>query len=145
MDYGTAFDISAAGMRFQMQRLETVALNLANANTVAGPNGLYQPKRVVGSPGEIQSFALQLGDAVRRVDLAGVGPEIEIEALQVEPRRVHDPTHPAADADGYVQYPNVNPVSEMLNMIQSTRAYEANVRALNAAKAMAQSALEIGR
>jgi len=146
MDYATAFAISAHGMQVEKLRLDVIALNLANANSVAGPEGdLYQPLRVVSHSRGVRSFALQIGDALQRISLPGGPAGSEVSSLDVEPRRVHEPSHPAADADGYVSYPGINPVSEMLHLIEATRAYEANVRALNAAKTMAMRAIEIGR
>ena len=145
MDYRTAFAISATGMNVEKMRVEMVALNLANASSVAGPDGeLYQPRRVVTRSSESTSFAMHIGGALRNISLP-TGVELEdIGFSDTAPRRVYDPTHPVADDRGYVNYPNINPVSEMLELIEATRAYEANVRALNAAKTMASTALEIG-
>ena len=146
MDYTTAFAISRTGMEVERTRLDVVALNLANANTVAGPDGEpYQPLRVLAETRGPRSFAFHMGDALGRMVLPGGSGVRSISPMDVAPRRVHEPGHPAADGQGFVQYPNVNPVSEMLELIEATRAYEANVRALNAAKSMALAALDIGR
>jgi flagellar basal-body rod protein FlgC len=77
-------------------------------------------------------------NALRAVEVSGIRED------QSEPRRVHDPGHPDADADGYVAYPNVNTVSEMVDLMTATRAYEANVQAIRAMRAMGQAALSIG-
>jgi flagellar basal-body rod protein FlgC len=143
MGYFSSFDISASGMAIQKTIVDTVALNLANTQTtrtVAG--GPYQPKTVIVSErvesnrfeGLLAGYSNQLNGA----EVINILPSV------VAPRMVHDPAHPDADKDGMVAFPNINPVSEMVNLMQSTRAYEANVRALNAAKTMALRALGIG-
>jgi len=142
MDYMASFDISASGMAVEKTRLDIMALNLANANTtrVKG-GGVYQPLKVI-STAQTANFDNEL---VRQgqVNLAGA-QILEIRPVETEPRLVFDPNHPDANAKGYVSYPNVNPVSEMVTLIEATRAYEANVKAMNAAKTMALHALEIG-
>jgi flagellar basal-body rod protein FlgC len=141
MDYFAAFDISASGMAVQKARLDAVAMNLANANTTRGVGGgPYRPVDVV--IGE-RSVAFETAFSAFGRQLAGA------EVLEVRPRldavrREHRPSHPDADADGFVSLPDINPVSEMVQMMEATRAYEANVRAANAARVMAQRALEIG-
>jgi len=146
MDYTTAFAISRTGMEIERTRLDVVALNLANANTIAGPDGeLYQPLRVLAEMRSPRSFAFHMGNALGRMTLDGGSGIRSVSPMDVEPRRVYEPGHPAANESGFVEYPNVNPVSEMLELIDATRAYEANIRALNAAKSMALAALEIGR
>jgi flagellar basal-body rod protein FlgC len=143
MDYFAGFDISGSGMAVQKARLDAVALNLANVHTALGSDGgLYRPQEVIsGARGDapFPSYLEQAG-------LPGMGAEVvETRALDLPPRLVHDPGHPYADERGYVSYPGINPVFEMVRMIEAVQAYEANVRALNAAKTMALRALEIGR
>lgn len=142
MDYLAAFDISASGMAVEKYRLDVVALNLANANSTRGVNGeLYQPLRVIS--GAKNSFANQLDIFASNQAL---GAEVvDVRPTNQEPRMVFDPSHPDADTKGYVAYPNVNTVSEMMTLIEATRAYEANVKAMNAARSMALQALDIGR
>lgn len=141
MDYFAVFEISASGMAVQKARLDAVAMNLANANTTRGVGGgPYRPVDVVIGERSV-SFDTMFSAHGRR--LAGA------EVLEMRPRldavrRVHRPGHPDADADGFVRLPDINPVSEMVQMMEATRAYEANVRAVNAARIMAQSALDIG-
>ena len=144
MDYFNAFDISASGMAVQKVVLDTVALNLANVNTTRNASGgPYTPLQVVIAEKTGQSFESHM--AGYKPAQLNLGAEVaEIVPLLSDPRLVHEPDHPDADADGFVAYPNINPVSEMVNLMQATRAYEANVRALNAAKTMALRALEIG-
>jgi len=134
MDYLSLFEISATGMDFQRTRMEAIASNLANVNTTKGVNGdMYRPLEAVAKA-ERQQF-----DSL----LKGV-ESVEVVEQQGPPRLVYNPAHPDADGQGYVAMPNVNPVDEMVNMMTATRAYEANVRAMNAAKTMAMRALEIG-
>lgn len=139
MDMFSAFEISAAGMNVERLRLDTSALNLANANTTRGPDGrMFQPLRVIARS------AASFPNLLDGYSAAGAAPDVEVVPLDAPPREVYDPGHPDADERGFVAYPAVNPVSEMVHLIEITRAYEANVRALNAAKSMALKALEIG-
>lgn len=143
MDTFGIFDISAAGMNLERLRLETSATNLANAQTTSGPDGVrYRPMQVVAQPNAL-SFEQVFGGLVR----SGTEPlhNVEVRALETAVRRVYEPGHPHADDQGFVSYPDVNPVSEMVNLVSITRSYEANVRVMNAAKSMALKALDIGR
>jgi flagellar basal-body rod protein FlgC len=143
MDISSIFDISAAGMNLERMRLEVSAVNLANANTTRGVDGQpFTPLQVVVHSGATSFDAMF--ESLRGPDAAGALPVGEVEASDVPPRQVYDPGHPDADASGFVSYPGVNPVSEMVQLISVTRAYEANVRAFNAARSMATKALEIG-
>lgn len=140
MDVFAAFEVSAAGMSLERMRLDVSATNLANANTTRGADGtMFKPLRVVAHPGE--PFATLFD---RFSPVQALPREIEVQPLDLPPRQVFEPGHPDADERGFVAYPAVNPIAEMIHLIEITRAYEANVRALNAAKAMAQRALEIG-
>lgn len=142
MDTFGVFDISAAGMNLERLRLDTSAMNLANAHTTAGPDGVrYRPLKVIAEPGAL-SFENIFGGLTRSA--ATPLHNIEVRALETAVRRVHEPGHPDADEQGFVTYPDVNPVSEMVNLVSITRAYEANVRVMNAAKSMALKALDIG-
>lgn len=140
MDHAQVFEISAAGMQAQKLRLEVAAHNLANVNTVMAADGTpYQPMRVVTkSTGRVdaQGFARAMGRA-------GVVAAV-VADTNVQPRLVHEPGHPNADANGMVRYPGVNHLEQMMSINQALRAYEANVAAMQAAKAMAARALEIG-
>lgn len=147
MDYSAVFGISAWGMGVDQLRLNIAAMNLANANTTGGPNGaVYHPLEVVTHP-HFSDMLTRYGSAggPTQVELANTGePDTVIEQTNAAPRLVYDPGHPDANAQGYVTYPGINPVSEMVNLISITRSYEANVRAMNAAKTMALKALDIG-
>jgi len=126
-------DVSASGLAAQRQRLEVIAQNIANAETTRTPEGgPYRRQTIVFS--EALDSAGNSGVEVAGV-LADPGPG----------RKVHEPGHPDADAEGYVELPNVSAVEEMVDMIGATRAYEANITALNATKSMIRKALDIGR
>lgn len=142
MDYFAAFNISESGMAVQKIKLDTIALNLANVNTTrSASGGPYQPLEVVVAEKADTRFDL-LVSGWKRLQ---TGVEVvDIRPKGVAPRMVHDPQHPDADGKGFVAYPNIDPVSEMVALMEATRAYEANVRAINAAKTMALRALELG-
>lgn len=145
MSYFAAFDISLSGMQVQKLRLDTVALNLANTNTTRSANGSgpYQPMQAIVAEKSGLRFSSLLQSYYAPGGIGGA-EVVDIQPLSVEPKRVYDPQHPDADEKGFVAYPNINPVSEMMVMMEATRSYEANVKAFNAAKAMALQALEIG-
>ena len=134
----SSFDISASGIYAQRVRMDAIANNIANAESTHTPQGgPYRRQRVV--------FAAVYENAVgNRSVPAGVRVESVVES-PTDFLLVHDPDHPDADANGNVRMPNVNVVEEMVDMISATRAYEANVAALNATKSMVSSAIDIGR
>ena len=132
------FNVSGSAASAQSQRLNVVASNLANADTVAGPDGQAFKARQV-------TFQTQLmGEIANDPTAAGVRVS-NVSEDQTPGRRVHDPKHPGADVDGYVTYSNVNAVEEMVNMITASRAYEAGVTTIDTVKQMGRSALDIGR
>jgi flagellar basal-body rod protein FlgC len=142
MDHSSIFAISAAGMALERTRVEVAALNLANAHTVAAPGQpAFTPMRVVGLPAQAASFAalMQAGQPG-----AAFKPDFRVEPAPVQPRLVQEPGHPLADARGFVSYPRVDPAAEMVTLMGATRAYEANVAAMNTARTLALKALEIG-
>jgi flagellar basal-body rod protein FlgC len=131
----SSIDISASGLFAQRTRLDTIANNIANANTTrTDRGGPYKRQEVIL---RAHSGTIEDGDG-------GVVVE-KIDQSTAPSRMVHDPSHPDADASGNVAMPNVNIVQEMVDMITATRSYEANVQAISAAKAMVSKALEIGR
>jgi len=140
-------DISASGLTAERLRMDVTAENLANAQTTRGANGQpYRRKEVVlqeapGSFGATLSQAMGGGTAgsTGGVQVAGVVED------QTPLKRVYDPGHPDADAQGYVSMPNVDTVTEMVDLISASRAYEANVTAMNAAKQMFAHTLELLR
>jgi flagellar basal-body rod protein FlgC len=127
------FHISGSAVSAQSQRLNTVASNLANADTVAGPDGKAYKARQVVFQAELMGAAGAAGVKVSTVSES-----------QAEGRRVHDPKHPGADAEGYVTYSNVNAVEEMVNMISASRSYQNNVEVMNTAKTLLQKTLQLG-
>lgn len=145
MDMFSVFDISAAGMNLERVRLDVAAVNLANAHTTQAPDGqVFRPLRVVARPGTAQAFDVMLAGMRMATRVNPTQFNISVEPVNTPPRLVYEPGHPDANSKGFVAYPDINPVSEMVNLIGITRAYEANVRAMNMAKSMALKALEIG-
>jgi flagellar basal-body rod protein FlgC len=145
-DFLSGFRIGSSGMAAQRARMNSISSNIANINTTRTPEGgPYRRKDVVFTAmPDTKSF----GDILNVDD-----PKADFNRVQVTdvvydkkaPILKYDPTHPDANAEGYVAYPNVNLMEEMTNMIQASRSYEANVQAIQASKDMALSALEIGR
>ncbi len=131
------FNVSGSAASAQSQRLNVVASNLANADTVAGPDGQAYKARQV-------TFQTELMGANRN-DRTAAGVIVStISEDQTVGRRVHDPKHPSADADGYVTYSNVNAVEEMVNMISASRSYQNNIEVMNTAKSLLLKTLQLG-
>jgi flagellar basal-body rod protein FlgC len=157
----SSLEISASGLTANRRWMDAIAENLANAQTTRTPEGgPYKRKAVTFSEavkqagtrrhmppaepmtGEIQMDRQNLERGSKTpTGLTGVVASVAEEGG--DPRMVYDPEHPDANADGYVAYPDVEVVKEMVDMITASRAYEANVTALNTAKTMAKKALEI--
>ena len=134
------FSVSGSAASAQSQRLNVVASNLANADTVAGPDGqAYKARQVV-----FQTQLMGAGAGVGGSTAAGVTVSA-ITENQAVGRRVHDPKHPSADADGYVNYSNVNAVEEMVNMISASRSYQNNLEVMNTAKSLMLKTLQMGQ
>ena len=144
----SSFDISGSGLTAQRLRMDVVANNIANVNTTrTAEGGPYKRQRVVFEPREEAQFLLPLTAETKRRGTFG-GSGVHVVAVSSDPspaKKVYDPGHPDADAQGYVNMPNITLVNEMVDMISATRAYEANIAALNSAKSMAAKALEIGK
>jgi len=142
MNYLNAFSISASGMTVEKARLDVSALNLANVHSTRTTGGnAFVPMQVISAARLGAPFASHLSAA----GMLGAGAKVvDVRARDTAPRMVYEPGHPDADGKGFVAYPGVDPVGEMVNLISTLRAYEANVAALNAAKTMALKALEIG-
>lgn len=134
MSLFTVFKVAGSAVTAQSQRLNVVASNLANADSVAGPDGQpYKARQVV--------FQTQLMEA----DPASAGVRVaQLVEDNAAPRRVHNPEHPLADEQGYVTMSNVNPVEEMVNMISASRSYQTNVDVMNTAKNLLQKTLQLG-
>lgn len=131
------FSVSGSAVSAQSQRLNVVASNLANADTVAGPDGqAYKARQVV-----FQTHLVGAGN-----DLGAAGVKVsQITEDQTQGRRVHDPKHPQADAEGYVTYSNVNSVEEMVNMISASRSYQNNIEVMSTAKSLLLKTLQLGQ
>ncbi len=141
MDFFTAMEVSASGLAAERTRMNIAAGNLANAQTTqAAGGGPYKRRDVILSAVDVPGaqgtpFAQQVkGVVVSQITQDAAPPRLE-----------YDPGHPQANAQGYVAYPNINPVEEMVDMITASRAYEAGITTMTTAVNMAERALGIGR
>ena len=134
MSLFNVFNISGSAVSAQSKRLNVVASNLANADSVAGPDGAPYKARQINF--QAQYLA---GSEVAGVQVTNI---VETDA---PPRRVHEPAHPMADAEGYVTRSNVNVVDEMVNMISASRAYQNNVEVMNTARQLLSKTLQMGQ
>lgn len=145
----TSFDISASGLTAQRYRMDTIAENVANANTTrTEKGGVYKRKVVVFEEKGIRgsdSFSHVLHSVSKNYAGKGVKVTKVFEDNVTEMNMVYDPANPDADENGYVTYPNVNIITEMTNLIDASRSYEANATAFDASKSMAQRGLQIGQ
>ncbi len=143
------FDIAGSAVSAQSQRLNVVASNLANVDTVAGPDGqAYKARQVtfqtvmMGSGGSADGTGALAGLS----DPASAGVRVSNVSEDATPgRRIHDPSHPAADPEGYVTYSNVNAVEEMVNMISASRSYQNNIEVMNTARNLLLKTLQMGQ
>jgi flagellar basal-body rod protein FlgC len=137
-------EISASGLTAERLRMDVTAENLANAQTTRGADGQpYRRKEVI-----LQEAPGSFGATLSKAMSAGQGGGVQVAAVvedQTPLKRVYDPGHPDADAQGYVSMPNVDTVTEMVDLISASRAYEANVTAMQAAKQMFARTLELLR
>ena len=141
-----AFNISASGMTAERFRTDIIAQNIANVNTTKTENGTpYRRKIVTFAEKDVTTFS-QYYSASKN---AAIGNGVKVakvkEDTETDLIMEYDPSNPDADENGYVSYPNVNVVTEMTNLINSTRAYEANATAFDASKNMALTGLSIGQ
>lgn len=145
MDFLTNMKISSSGLSAQRKRMETISSNLANMETTRTPEGgPYRRKDVLITAMPMDSefgntYKNELGDQLTKVKVTDVIED------QSEPRLVFNPEHPDANDEGYVSMPNIDQMTEMVNMVTTQRSFEANVTALNASKAMAIRAIDLGR
>ena len=139
---------SGSALTAQRLRMDVIASNLANAEATSTPEGgPYKRERVVFEPVLRDSFE-KINDAPCSGAKAAPTEGVQVRGVvqdDEEPRMVYDPTHPDANDDGFVAYPNVDLVTEMTDMLSASRSYEANITVLNVAKNMAQRALDLGR
>lgn len=142
---------AGSALSTQRLRLNVIANNIANVNTTSSTDGgAYHRRRIVVEPNE-KAFQLPLPASFSAA--SNLGPDDGIQGVRAREivvddapgPRVYEPGHPNADADGYVEYPNVDIVTEMTDMISATRSYQANVTVIDSIKELAMKALEIGR
>lgn len=148
MSFWDTLRVGASGLLAQRLRLDVIANNIANAQTTRTENGgPYRRQDVVFvAEGEKPFFPKFVASLRGEMNKGSGGVRVEQITTDEETGPiVYDPTHPDADEEGYVRYPNVNPVIEMTNMLSATRSYEANLTVVEAAKRMALKALDIGR
>ena len=144
MDFLSAMKIGASGLTAQRQRMDTIASNLANIETTRTPEGgPYKRKDVMFAALPLDEFATTLENALnehmRQVKVT------EVVEDPSPPTMVFNPNHPDANEEGYVAMPNINLMEEMVNLINATRSFEANIQSVNAAKTMALRAIDLGR
>ena len=145
MDFLTALDISASGLQADRTRINTIAMNLANAKTTrTAQGGPYRRRSVVQAATDVDDpFSVHMRSALDR-ELKGV----RVMGITQDTRplkQVYEPGHPDANAEGYVSYPDINVVEEMANLMTAQRNYEANITTAEALKGMFNKALEIGK
>lgn len=148
MSMFSAFNVNASGMTAQRLRMDTISENVANANTTRTADGTPYVRKIVTfqEKSGTETFSHILGHAASRYGgYTGSGVKVAgiYEDTETEPNMVYDPSHPDADENGYVTYPNVSIITEMTNMIDASRAYEANATAFNASKSMALQGLNL--
>lgn len=144
----TAFNINASGMTAQLYRMDIISENVANANTTRTQDGTPYRRKVVVFEEKgtgTGSFGSVFKTASNRLLGNGVKVAAVKEDTWTQMNRVYDPSHPDADENGYVTYPNVNSITEMTNLIDASRAYEANSTAFAASKSMALQGLNVGK
>ncbi|HCC07613.1 MAG TPA: flagellar basal body rod protein FlgC [Clostridiales bacterium] len=157
MSFFSSMDISSSGLTAQRLRMDIISQNIANADTTRTEEGTPYRRKAVLFEEKQKSFKDVLNNKMKSIignsgDDNGTGDDIgagvrvsKIVDDQSEFKKIYDPGNPDADAEGYVNMPNVNVIEEMVNMISASRTYEANVTAMNTSKSMALKALEIGR
>ncbi len=146
MSIFSAFNINASGMTAQRYRMDIISENVANANTTRTEDGTPYRRKVVTFEecgGKVGTFSSFLDSA--QADFMGVKVSKVAEDEWTQMNTVYDPSHPDADENGYVTYPNVNIVTEMTNLIDASRSYEANATAFNASKSIAIKGLEMSQ
>jgi flagellar basal-body rod protein FlgC len=137
----SAVNAAASALNAERARIEVAVSNLANIESTRGPDGqLYRRRDVVLQSAPVDSFDQVLG----RAAATGVKVAAIVED-QTAPRRRYEPSHPDADADGYVALPNVDPAEEMVDMLSAARAYQANLTAIGLIRDMVSRALELGK
>lgn len=147
MDFLTSMQTSLSGLNAQRIRVNTISSNLANVNTLeTAEGGPYRRKEPVFSAIPSQD---NFNDVLsEKFDGVEVGEKVRVARIEEDmrpPKMVYNPNHPLANADGYVAMPNIDPMMEMVNLLEAQKSYEANVNSFDVAKDMAMRALEIGK
>lgn len=149
MALGNIFDIAGTGMNAQSLRLNTTASNLANAQSASSSvNEVYRSRQPVFAAIQQNAMRASVTEGAysdNEVDAAAGVQVLGIVESDAPLQRRYEPTHPKADDEGYVYYPNVNPVEEMANMIAASRSFQMNVEVMNSAKQMVQRVLTLGQ
>jgi flagellar basal-body rod protein FlgC len=149
MALGNIFDIAGTGMNAQSLRLNTTASNLANAQSASSSvNEVYRSRQPVFAAIQQEAMRASVTEGTysdNEVDAAAGVQVLGIVESDAPLQRRYEPTHPKADEEGYVYYPNVNPVEEMANMIAASRSFQMNVEVMNSAKQMVQRVLTLGQ
>lgn len=154
MNLFSVMDVSGSALKAERVRAEVVAANMANAETTRTVDGTpYRRQHVVFESGSQQSFADMVRGHASRVApggfvdaSSGIGGGVQVSAIVSDsgaPLKRYEPGHPDADTDGYVSYPDINPLTEMVDLMGATRAYGANASALTAEKNMVNASLDI--
>ncbi|HSC66947.1 MAG TPA: flagellar basal body rod protein FlgC [Cellvibrio sp.] len=149
MALGNIFDIAGTGMNAQSLRLNTTASNLANAQSASSSvTEVYRSRQPVFAAIQQEAMRASVTEGTysdNEVDAAAGVQVLGIVESDAPLQRRYEPTHPKADDEGYVYYPNVNPVEEMANMIAASRSFQMNVEVMNSAKQMVQRVLTLGQ
>lgn len=147
MSMFSAFNINASGLTAQRLRMDVISENVANAQTTRTEDGTPYRRKVVtfAQKGDQTSFSKVLNNVSSSYTGQGVKVDGIYEDFETEMKKVYDPSHPDADENGYVTQPNVNIIQEMTDLIDASRAYEANSTAFNASKSMALQGLELAK
>ena len=139
---------AGSALTAQRLRMDVISSNLANSEATSTPEGgPYKRERVVFGP-VLRDSLSKLSSSADSIANGAMNGGVEVKGIVQDdeaPRLVFDPTHPDANEDGFVAYPNVDMITEMTDMLSASRSYEANITIVNVAKSMAQRALEIGR
>ena len=145
MPFLSSLNIGGSGLSAQKTRMNIISQNIANASTTRTENGeTYRRKLVTLQEDVLNDFGAVLEDENNRIQVSGVTVAGVMDDM-TDFKAVYNPSHPDADENGYVMMPNVDTTTEMVEMIEASRSYEANVTAFNAIKLMATKALDIGK
>ena len=134
-DY-SSLNISAMGLGVEKLRLDITSLNISNQNTAARVGEGYVPKHLVSAMQNAGQFDALLN--YQQIDTT-------VQVLSGDVKQVYEPNHPLANSQGYVEYPDINPLTEMMNLMSATRSYEANAKAFTASRVMFDETLKLGK